>query len=98
MSFGCLPGFADWDCSMIWITWTALFFISAILRRQIGENLGQSFSLIGALALGIVANIVFLYLPYIGGIKFAVLAGIIGVVIGGFFGGAIGLPDGQAGD
>ena len=64
-----------------------------MLRKAINEQAGIPFSVIGATALGIILQIVFFYLPFVGGIKFMVLGGIIGMIIGGFAGPLIGLPD-----
>lgn len=93
MAAWCMPGFAGFDCSIIYLIWIISFFVAAILRKQINENLGTPFSLIGSTAGGIILMIVCLYLPFIGGIKFSVLGAMIGIVAGGFGGGLVGLPD-----
>lgn len=89
----CLPGAVGFDCSLVYLIAIFIFFISAMLRKAINEQTGIPFSVIGATILGIILQLVFFYLPFVGGIKFMVLGGIIGLVAGGFLGPMIGLPD-----
>lgn len=94
----CMPGFRGFDCSLIWLVWIFTFFITAVLRKQVNDNLGTPFSLIGGTVLGIGLSIGLLYVPWIGGVKLSVLGAIIGIIAGGFGGALIGLPDTETND
>lgn len=91
----CAPGFSGIDCSIVWIIWIMIFFAGAMLRKQINDNLSVSFSLIGATVVGIILQIVVLYIPWIGGVKWSILGAIVGILIGGFGGGMVGMPDAE---
>lgn len=73
-------------CSLSWATGAILFFIVALSRRWIGEEMGWDYNFIGGL--------IGAYLPWliiitiVGSYKFAFLGGIAGSFIGGFLGGS----------
>ena len=75
---GFLGGFA-----MAWLGVVMLFFICALARRWIGEEIGAPFSLIGGLVGSILPYfiVVFLTCSY----KWGLVIGLIGGVIGAFF-------------
>jgi hypothetical protein len=79
----CIGRFEGWNCSLFWIVIILLFFITAIFRRQVAENLiGIDFSLIG----GTISSVgVFILISLIfGSMKWGFIFGIIGAIIGGF--------------
>lgn len=79
----CLPGFSGWDCSLVWIVAILLFFLAAIFRKNVANDLlDMPFSLVGASILGEVAYIISLLILH--QIKWGMLIGIAGVLIGGF--------------
>ena len=85
-------GKEGWDCSILWIFMVLLFFIGAVFRKQVAENLMDTeFSLIGATVLG---ELVFIIMTFVLPIKFAFLIGFAGIIAGGFVGVMLGLPDG----
>lgn len=88
----CLPGAEGFTCSIIYLVAIAAFFLSAILRKAVSDNFSMSFSVIGGTVLGIILELVFFYLPFVGGVKASVLGAIIGIAAGGFLGGTF-LPD-----
>lgn len=94
----CLPGAEGFDCSIIWLLWIFGFFVTAIARKQINDNLGTPFSLIGGTVLGIGLQIAFFYMPFIGGVKLSIVGLIIGILAGGFGGALLGLPDTESND
>lgn len=59
-----------------------LFFIVAIARKWLGEEMGLNFSFLWALVLSLVPY--FLVITIFGSAKIAMLVGIIGLLIGGF--------------
>jgi hypothetical protein len=69
-------------CSMAWIGIVILFFIIAFARRYIGEEAGVPFSFIGALIGGGLGYIVILTITC--SYKFALVGGLIGMVLLGF--------------
>lgn len=94
MALGCFAGFTGFDCSILWIIIVVLFFIAAILRKNVAEAiLNKGFSIIGATALGVILYVIMLYITH--SIKWSAILGIVGVVIGGFIGSSF-LPDGES--
>lgn len=77
-------GNEGWACSMVWIVMVVLFFIAAILRRQLSDLLNINFSMIGGTILGELSFIIFSYI--FTGLKFPFLLGVVGVFAGGFLG------------
>ena len=85
----------SWDTSINLILMAVIFFIGAILRKQIPDAGGPDFSLIGSCALG---EIVFIAMMFIlSSQKWAFLGALIGIAIGGFLGGSI-LGSGDSGE
>jgi hypothetical protein len=72
---------------------TGLFFVSAILRKQLNDNAGIDFSMIGGVVLGILAYCIVYALSGIP--KWGFIAGLIGVIAGGLLGSQF-LGDGSA--
>jgi hypothetical protein len=68
------------SCGLPYLFAIALFFISAILRRQLEDNFGIEFSIIGSLVL---AEPLFFLLNWLVSTKIGLLAGILGMIIGG---------------
>ena len=76
-----------WDCSINLLAYAGIFFISAILRRQLVDNADMDFSLIGGTILGIAAYVIILLI--FSSQKWSFLVSLLGIIIGGFFGGAL---------
>ena len=94
MTLGCFGGFEGFDCSILWLILMALFFTAALFRKNIAEGiLDMDFSLIGATAAGAITFIVMIYITH--SMKISGIAGLIGVIIGGFIGAKF-LPDGES--
>ena len=70
----------------------SLFFIIAVVRKWGGEEAGLDFSFLWSLVFGYVAAIV--VITIFGSYKFAILAGIIGALGGGYGAGFFGFGDG----
>lgn len=82
MAFICFAGAAGFDCSLIWIGIICLFFVGALFKKQVVENLlGGDFDVIIGTFTAEVLYIVSLYLMPM---KYAFLVGIIGLLVGGF--------------
>lgn len=77
------------DCSMSWLTLVIVVFIALILRRQAEDGFlsGMGFNVVGALGVGLGLDI--LLVTLFGSPRWALLAGIAGVAIGGFLLGMI---------
>lgn len=71
------------DCTMAWASLAITFFLALILRRQCNDGVfaGTSFNFLGALILGLGANLILITL--LGQPRWSLLAGIGGVVVGG---------------
>ena len=94
MTFGCFAGFEGFDCSILWIIMIGLFFTAAVFRKNIAEGiLNMDFSLIGGSAGGAVVFIIVVFITH--SMKVSGIAGIIGVIVGGFVGAKF-LPDGES--
>ena len=77
-------GQEGWNCSALWLLMTVVFFAAMIIRKQCDEGVlaGTPYNPISAIigGIGMVA-----LLTIIGvGMKWAFIAGLIGVIIGGF--------------
>jgi hypothetical protein len=84
----CFAGFEGWDCSMLYIVMVALFFVTAIMRRQIVDLMDMEFSLIGG---AIAAELTFIIVIIIThSLKWSFVIALIGALVGGvllkFFG------------
>jgi hypothetical protein len=81
-------GFADHgilgSCSQSWLVLALMFLIAAIIRRQTDDGVlsGTPFFFPGALIAGI--GLPILAITLFGQAKYAFLAGLIGIAIGGF--------------
>lgn len=85
MIFGCWAGYQGWDCSVNWIIMVLIFFIAAIVRKQLFDNvLDMEFNLWGAAGLG---EVLFFVMLFILPLKFAFLIALGGILIGGIFAG-----------
>ena len=74
----------SFECSVNLGAMVVLFFISAVFRKQLGENIDLEFSMIGGTILGIVAFILVFTLT--GNLKWSFLSGVGGIIGGGFLG------------
>lgn len=70
-------------CSFAWIAPVMIFFLVAFARKYIGEEGGIPFSFIGAIIGGMGAYL--LIITFTCSYKFALIAGIIGAGLAGFF-------------
>lgn len=94
MGLGCFAGFEGFDCSILWIIIIGLFFAAAIFRKNIaGEILDIDFSLIGSSVAGAIVFIIMIFITH--SMKWSGIAGLIGVIVGGFIGAQF-LPDGES--
>lgn len=82
------------QCSMAWFSLAIIFFLALVLRRQCTDGFlaGTGFNIIGAFVLGLGANVV--VTSIFGSARWSLLAGLLGVVIGGY---VIGLVYDQTG-
>lgn len=95
MSFGCFAGFEGFDCSILWIILILLFFVAAVFRKNIADELlGMDFSLIGGTGGGAIIFIIMIYITH--SMKWSGIIGLIGVVTGGLIGAQF-LPDTDSG-
>jgi len=71
-------------CSMAWISFAIIVFAILITRRQADDGFlaGTGYNFIGALIGGIGANVIATTL--LGSARWSLLAGIVGIIIGGF--------------
>ena len=69
-------------CSMGKLGLVILFFLSAIVRKWGGEELGVPFSMLWANILGMGAY--FLVITFTGSMKLSMLVGVAGLLIGGY--------------
>ena len=84
-TLGCFAGFEGFDCSILWIIMVLIFFLAAITRRQIADQLlGMDFSLIASSILGELSFVIVIIITK--SYKFGLLAGIVGLLAGGFIG------------
>lgn len=94
MTIGCFAGFTGFDCSILWIIMIGLFFVAAVFRKNIAEGLLDiDFSLIGGSGGGAIIFIIMSYITH--SMKWSGIAGLVGVVVGGFLGASF-LPDGES--
>lgn len=94
MGFGCFAGFAGFDCSILWIIMILLFFVAAIFRKNIAEDLlGIDFSLIGSSVGGVILFVAMAYITH--SMKWSAIIAVGGVLLGGFLGATF-LPDGSS--
>ena len=70
------------SCSLAWIAMVLIFFIAAFTRKWGGEEMGLDFSFLWSLVSGFLSYIILITI--FGSIKWALLAGIIGVFAGGY--------------
>lgn len=82
-------------CTLAWFGFALIVFLAMIARRQCADGVlsGTPFNVIGAMVLGIGAYVIVITLS--GAAKWAFLAGILGVALGGWL---IGLFANQAED
>jgi len=76
-------------CSMAWVGLVIVVFLVMVLRRQCDDGIlaGTGFNVFGAAGLGISGNILVTIL--LGSARWSVLAGVIGVIVGGYVFGLI---------
>jgi len=98
MTLGCFAGYQGFDCSLIWVIMIMMFFLLAIFRKWIAQELADmEFSLIGGTILCEVAFIATLYIAHNFKLGFivAMIVGIIaGFISGPWLGGEGGSQDG----
>jgi len=91
----CFAGFTEWaDCTLLWVSIVALFFLAAVFRRQVADNLlGIDFSLIGSAG---AAEVIFLIMIFIThSLKWSFLLGLVGMLLAGFLTAPF-MPDGSS--
>ena len=74
-------------CAKAKILAVVLFFINAFIRKWLGEEMGMEYSFWGGFGGSLLAYIIVVSLT--GNIMISFIAGLIGMAIGGFFGGQI---------
>ena len=76
-------------CSQAWLVFVVVVFLVLVLRRQCADGLlaGTAFNFIGGMALGVIG--VILLTTLMGEARWSLLAGLVGVAVGGFGGGMI---------
>jgi len=88
MSLLCLGDyFTGFDCSLLWICMTLLFFISAFYRKWVAEGMGMEYNMIMAITISEISFIITVLLSH--SIKWALGAGVVMIVIGGWLGAKI---------
>ena len=72
------------DCSMAWISFAVIVFLILISRRQAEDGFlaGTGYNFIGALVGGIGGSVIATTL--LGSARWSMLAGIVGIIVGGF--------------
>ena len=72
------------DCTMAWVSLVIIVFLAMVLRRQCEDGFlaGTGFNVFGAFGLGIGLNILLTALT--GSARWSLLAGIVGVIAGGY--------------
>ena len=72
------------DCTMAWLSFVIIVFLAMILRRQCTDGIlaGTGFNIFGALGFGLGANI--LLTAITGSARWSLLAGILGIIVGGY--------------
>jgi len=83
-------------CSQAWIGLVIIAFLIMVARRQSEDGFlsGTGFNIFGAIGFGVGANL--LVTAFIGAARWSMLAGVLGVVAGGFgVGFFLGGSDGQ---
>ena len=86
MTIFCM-GTEGFDCSILWMVMIGLFFIAATLKKQITDFLSMEFNVIFSTIAGEILFIVMMLITK--NIRWAFLAGFVGILIGGLFGGVI---------
>jgi len=74
-------------CAQAKLLGVVLFFINAFVRKWLGEEMGMEYSFWGGLGGSLLAYLVLISI--IGNPLISFIAGLIGMVLGGFFGGQI---------
>lgn len=69
-------------CGMAWMGLVLLFFLGALLRKWGGEEVDMPFNFISCLVIGFLAYII--VISFLGSAKWAMLAGVIGLVGAGY--------------
>ena len=71
-------------CTLSWVSLVIIIFLVMILRRQCSDGIlaGTGFNLYGAIALGIGGQILTTFM--FGSARWSLLAGLVGVIVGGY--------------
>ena len=78
---------------MAWFGIVILFFLIALIRRWVGEGMDVPFNMLWSVVIGVLAYIIVVSLSC--STKWSLLAGIIGMLIGGFGLPAFGIGGGE---
>ena len=82
------------SCSIVWIAAAALFFLIMFGRKWVAEPIGMPWSNVGAFAIGYLGLLVAAVISC--NPKIALGVGIVGAIVGAYFGGAF-FGDGSGG-
>lgn len=74
-------------CAQAKLGMVLLFFLTAMVRKWGGEEIEMDFSFAGGLIGGLFSY--FIIISFLGAFKIALVAGIIGMLIGGYLGGTL---------
>lgn len=69
-------------CGLAWFGLVVIFFCSALLNKWAGDDVGLEFNMIISIVLGFFIYI--LMITFTGSVKFALIAGILGLLAGGY--------------
>ena len=83
MAFNFCFGIEGFGCTLFYFAAVVIFFLSAIMRKQLGELIGIDFSMWGGLIIGELTLIISMLI--LGNLKWAALVAILGMFVGGFF-------------
>jgi len=81
MTILCL-GAEGFDCSLAWMAMIGLFFLGAILRKQVSELMDMEFSLIGGVSASTITFIILFLIFH--SLQWSSLAGLLALILGGF--------------
>lgn len=78
-------GYEGFDCSISWLVMVGLFFLAAILKKQLADFSDFEFSMLGGTIAGLLIYIIVTIITH--SMKWSFAAGLIGVLVAGFLAG-----------